>query len=158
MVPYHVSICKKERKEMDYKYDGYCGLFCGACPLLLAGKAGGGPNPCHGCKSDHPAGHCTTCAIKVCAEEKGFSFCYECSELGDCTKMREFMADPKWPYHQAVLSNFEAMQRNGLEKWLAEQDERWRCPSCHAPHSWWDETCSACGRAVANYRADLDRK
>jgi hypothetical protein len=140
---------------MDFVLDGYCGLYCGACPVMLEAKAGKAANPCYGCKSERPAGHCVTCAIKACAREKGYAFCDECAELSTCEKMQAFMVDPQWPYHQGVLKNMETIRRDGLAQWLEVQDRRWRCPSCGASHSWWDETCPQCRQAVANYRADL---
>ena len=140
---------------MEFVHDGYCGLFCGACPIMLGSKAGTESDQCFGCKSTKPAGHCITCGIKLCAQEKGYSFCYECSELGNCEKMIGFMADPKWPYHQAVLSNFDAIRQNGTNQWLVEQDIRWRCKKCNTPHSWWDEKCKECGEPVSSYKADL---
>jgi hypothetical protein len=140
---------------MEYTLDGYCGLFCGACPVLLGTKAGTGSESCHGCKSPQPAGHCSVCGIRLCAREKGFAFCGECQELAACEKMKEFMADPKWPYHQGVLSNFSVIRKKGKAEWEKEQEMRWRCANCQMPHSWWDETCKTCGAAVSSYKADL---
>jgi len=140
---------------MDFMLDGYCGLYCGACPAMLGTRARTETTLCYGCKSDHPAGHCATCGIRACARQQGYAFCYECADLATCEQMRKFMADEQWPYHQGVLKNLEMIQRDGVAKWLEIQEERWRCANCRASHSWWDETCCQCGRTVANYRADL---
>jgi len=144
-----------KESPMEFHLDGYCGLYCGACPVMLGTKAGTEANPCQGCKSDHPAGFCAECGIKSCARQKGYEFCHECAELNACGQMREFIADAKWPHHQGVLKNLEAIKREGVEPWAKRQGERWRCQACGATHSWRDETCGACGRPVANYRADL---
>ncbi|MFH2040683.1 MAG: DUF3795 domain-containing protein [Chloroflexota bacterium] len=140
---------------MDFILDGYCGLYCGACPVMLETKAGTGTNPCYGCKSEQPAEYCATCDIRACARRKGYAFCYECADLSTCEKMQKFMMDAQWPYHQGVLKNMEKIRCNGVAKWLEVQDERWRCANCGTPHSWWDETCPQCGQTVANYQADL---
>jgi hypothetical protein len=140
---------------MEYVKDGYCGLYCGACPLMLATIAGTAESPCYGCKSELPAGHCATCAIKSCARERGYEFCYECAELDGCEKMHAFMVDPQWPYHQAVLTNFDFIEAEGQPAWLDAQDKRWRCAACGESHSWWDEACKNCGQPVASYKADL---
>jgi hypothetical protein len=141
---------------MDFILDGYCGLYCGACPAMLGTKAGTETNPCHGCKSEQLSGRqCATCGIKACARRKGYEFCYECADLGLCEQMQKFMADKRWPYHQGVLKNLKMIQCEGVEKWLKIQDERWRCGHCGVSHSWWDKTCPQCGRAVANYQANL---
>ena len=140
---------------MDFRLDGYCGLYCGACQTMLETKAGTGTYPCYGCKSEQSALHCANCGIKACARSKGYEFCGECAELNNCEKMHQFMIDPQWPYHQGVLKNMETIEQEGVTKWLEAQDKRWRCTSCGASRSWWDETCPQCGQAVANYRADL---
>lgn len=141
---------------MELKLDGYCGLYCGACPVMLGTKAGTEANACHGCKSEKPAGFCAECGIKACARGRGYEFCHECGELQTCERIRQFMADEKWPYHQGVMKNLEIISRDGVERWLAEQERRWRCAECGAAHSWWDETCRECGQAVSSYKADLD--
>ena len=46
------------------------------------------------------------------------------------------------------------IRRDGLAKWLAGQEKRWRCANCGTPHSWWDETCPQCGQAVVSYQTD----
>src|SRR5512138_3325071 len=121
---------------MDFVLDGYCGLYCGACPGMLATKAGTSGDPCYGCKSEQPAGHCANCGIKTCARSKGYEFCYECADLSTCPQLQQFMADPEWPYHPSVLKNMDRIRLEGLTKWLEEQDKRWRCANCGTSHSW----------------------
>jgi hypothetical protein len=146
----------EETIAMEYILDGYCGLYCGACPVMLGTRAGTEAHPCFGCKSELPAGHCATCGIKACARSKGYDFCGECADLGACDQMQKFLTDPQWPYHQGVLKNMEVIRRDGVTAWLEVQDKRWRCASCGTPHSWWQETCSQCGKPVVSYRADLE--
>lgn len=141
---------------MEFRLEGYCGLYCGACPVLLGTRAGTETNPCHGCKSDQVAArHCATCALKACARQKGYAFCYECADLAACAQLQQFIRDERWPYHQGVRQNMETIRQAGVAQWLEAQTARWRCAHCGAAHSWWDETCRECGQAVANYRADL---
>jgi hypothetical protein len=140
---------------MDFILHGYCGLYCGACPIMLNTEAGTGTEQCYGCKSEQPTGYCAICGIKACARRKGYEFCNECSEYSTCELMQKFMEDTKWPYQQIVSNNMESIQKNGLSKWLEAQEQRWRCTNCGASHSWWDETCPQCGQAVASYKADI---
>lgn len=140
---------------MEYVLDGYCGLFCGACPVMLETKAGKAENPCHGCKSEQVAGFCASCGIKACARSRGVEFCFECAELQSCKRLSDFMQQTDYPYHQAILKNLDVIRQQGIGKWLEMQDNRWRCGSCNNSHSWWDETCPQCGQAVDSYKADL---
>ncbi len=140
---------------MDFILHAYCGLHCGACPILLNTRGGTGVDRCHGCKSEQPAAYCAVCSIKGCALARGYAFCNECPDYQDCALMDKFLKDANWPYQQGAAENMECIHQLGLAKWLDAQEARWRCASCGTAHSWWDETCPGCGQAVADYRADL---
>jgi hypothetical protein len=139
---------------MDFILHGYCGVYCGACPNMLATKAGE-DEQCYGCKSEKPTGYCATCGIKACAQRKGYEFCCQCGDLKTCELMQKFVSDARFPYGQCVLRNLEMIQSAGRAKWLEMQEKRWRCKNCGALHSWYHETCPQCGQTVTNYKADL---
>lgn len=46
---------------MDFILHGYCGLYCGAYPVLLNTKAGAGSEQGYGRKSEQPTGYCADC-------------------------------------------------------------------------------------------------
>jgi predicted RNA-binding Zn-ribbon protein involved in translation (DUF1610 family) len=151
---------------VEFKLDAYCGLYCGACPMMLAHQNGEleafaeriGRKPedvrCFGCKSDKVASFCATCELRQCAGSKGFDSCFRCEEL-PCDPFVAFRDDEQWPYHAAVPKNLERIQQTGVEVWLEEQDARWRCPKCGTRFAWQDEECKSCGEKVSNYKADL---
>ena len=151
---------------MEFRRDGYCGLYCGACPVFLANEQGKveelaqkwekKPEEliCFGCKSEQVTPWCTTCDIKLCAQDKGYEFCFECNEL-PCDKMTTFIEDERCPYHLGVKKNLDFIRQKGVETWLQAQDARWRCQECGTKFAWQDETCKNCGSAVSNYKADL---
>jgi hypothetical protein len=141
---------------MEFVLDGYCGLYCGACPNMLGTKSGLGNNPCHGCKSEQPTGYCSICEIKACASGRGYDFCSQCGDFCACELLQKFVMDVKeWPHQQCVIKNMDTIRTKGKEKWLETQDKRWRCAYCGTSHSWFAETCSQCGKAVASYKADI---
>ncbi len=147
---------------MTYRYDTYCGLYCGACHALRATEEGRveeqakawGRDPeevmCHGCKSDVLSGYCRTCGIKACAVERHVEFCFECTEY-PCERLIAFR-DDEWPHHSAVTRNLAELERLGLAQWLEVQTARWRCPACGRKTSWYDETCPGCGSEVVSSR------
>lgn len=141
---------------MSYRLDGYCGLYCGACPALLGTKAGKEVQTCHGCKSDQidSRRYCATCSIKACARDRGLEICIECPDLENCDLLQKFIIDEKWPYHQGVMKNMELIQFEGLARWLEMQQQRWRCGKCDTVHSWWDETCPYCRATVSSFRTE----
>ncbi len=140
---------------MEFVVHAYCGLYCGACPILLKTRAGIATQQCHGCKSQQPTGYCAVCGIKACAQSRGHAFCNECPEYERCALMDAFLKDGNWPYQQAAARNMESIRQIGLSEWLEAQGRRWRCANCGAPHSWRDETCPKCGQATASFEADL---
>ena len=135
---------------MDYSADGYCGLYCGACPMFLGSRAGAEKNPCLGCKSRTVSGWCLTCDIKACARNKGLEFCYPCEKY-PCEKMEGFKNAKEYPYHQEVYDYLETIKKEGKAAWLASMRTRWSCPSCHREASWWDLSCKNCGSKLDGY-------
>ena len=140
---------------MEFVLHAYCGLYCGACPILLQTRAGEGEKRCQGCKSGVNADYCAICAVKACAAQKGIAFCGECGELEGCALMAKFAADTTWLNQRGVLANLETIRRAGLTHWLGEQDRRWRCAACGRAYSWWDETCPECGQPVISCQAEI---
>jgi len=49
-----------------------------------------------------------------------------------------------------VLRNLRIIQEIGVEKWLEDQDKRWRCKSCGDKFSWYDRKCVQCGSELYN--------
>lgn len=77
----------------EFRYDSYCGLYCGSCDILIAYKKGletnttpqwedipermhkvhgksGPPIICDGCKTDTLFAGCSKCPVQKCAREK----------------------------------------------------------------------------------------
>lgn len=149
---------------MKYRYDTYCGLYCGACAVLIANREGTlkessqkwDTDPedlkCHGCKTETNAVYCKTCDIKQCAENKQIDFCFQCAEY-PCTRLVEFRND-EFPHHSVIFRNLEIIQKKGAKKWLEEQKLRWSCPECGTKFAWYDETCKKCGTKLYNCREE----
>ena len=147
---------------MAYRYDTYCGLFCGACPILRATREGRVEEQaaewettpeeitCHGCKSDVVSGYCQGCEMKACATARGLEACAHCIEY-PCDRVAAFR-DDEWPHHSVVVRNSEALAEVGLRQWLEDQAARWRCSACGGETTWYDETCPACAAAVTSSR------
>jgi len=144
--------------EKPYRYDTYCGLYCGACEVLHANmenrldekSSEWGVDPaqmrCHGCKSDVLSIYCRDCELRTCAESKGLDYCYECEEF-PCQRLENFNHD-KVPHHVMVIINQKVLAERGPEQWLEDQKIRWSCTVCGETFSWYQKTCSKCGSEV----------
>jgi hypothetical protein len=152
-----------------------CGTYCGACPAYLAkhceddaarlrrqqlsssGQASENetiPDPnwmegllCDGCLSggEIPT-HCQNCSIRNCAEEQlNSGNCADCQEL-PCHRVSA-MIDTGLLHRAEYMKNLAKIRDMGLEEWLKYEEERWRCPRCGLPMSWYDVECVRCGEA-----------
>jgi hypothetical protein len=149
---------------MDIKLLGVCGLYCGACyhyraslpegkHLLAEDARQGRPLQgftCQGCRSDSLYVHsgCAECALRDCAQEKEVIHCGLCAEY-PCARLTAFQSDGR-PHHADVLDNLEVLKSLGPERWLAGQEQRWRC-DCGAGFSWYEERCHDCGAKLDAY-------
>jgi len=150
-----------------------CGTFCGACPayitkhsseeqikMRLQKRFSSGPvkarktipDPgwmdgilCDGCLSGGQiASHCQRCTIKVCAANKqNVIRCSDCNEL-PCYRITN-MINTGLLHRAEYLPNLEKIREMGVQEWVKYEEERWRCPRCSLPMSWYDAECTGCG-------------
>lgn len=154
--------------EAESAMQAVCGLYCGACyhyrasfpdgAHLLTDEARGGRPlegfTCLGCRSDrhyiHP--HCVDCDLRDCADARGLLHCGLCDDFS-CEKLQAFQFDGR-KHHRDIVANLTRLRDVGLERWLDEQAERWRC-TCGQPFSWYEQVCAKCGAALVSYGADV---
>ena len=134
-----------------FREDSYCGLYCGACELLvatreetlaaLAEQRGMSPEQlaCCGCKTPHSSVYCQTCQIKQCAKGRRVEFCVECADY-PCERLLTFQNDGK-PHKAALQKNLAAIAEQGAEAWLAAQRRRWNCPTCGVRFAYYARAC-----------------
>ena len=143
--------------------DTYCGIYCGACSIAIHEKTGLtdefaaclGSVPkedlaCDGCKSDTVYCGCRACDLRSCAREKNVEHCIDCSDY-PCKSYRTWQRAAKLlPHIRESVANLEIVRRDGVDHWLDSQKERWSCPSCGTPFSWYASVCSKCGRSLVS--------
>jgi len=143
-----------------------CGLYCGACPMYIATQTNdeqkqsallkqfsSGPMKlkmedllCDGCIGNgRVASFCRNCPIRLCpADKQNVARCSDCPDF-PCSRITNFNNDGM-PHHAEVLENLRKMREMGIQKWARYEEERWHCPQCRLPMSWYDSKCSNCGR------------
>ena len=146
-----------------------CGLYCGACyhyragfdegQHLLADEARGGRPlrgyTCRGCWSGHHYRHvdCQMCAIRACAEARGVPHCGFCEHF-PCDRLRAFQSNGR-KHHVPVIDDLRSALASGADGWLARQADRWSCPACGVPFSWYEATCANCGTILTSHAPDV---
>ena len=135
------------------KYFSMCGLYCGACSLMiLYEKALGDPllvdfsveyndSPCQGCKG----GANPECEFVICNREHNTECCSYCQEF-PCEMILKFSKD-EWPHHKDVIENLETIRDTGKENWLREQKKLWSCSDCGNRTHWYQTECDKCGKS-----------
>lgn len=153
---------------MEYRYDSVCGLFCGACDVLLANKANQleemaklenmsvADLRCHGCKSVVNAVYCIDCDMRLCAIKKKIEYCFQCDDF-PCARLQDFNND-RCPHHSVVLNNLNIMKNKGVEQWINQQKTRWSCTKCGCAFSYYMKNCSNCGTSLRNIIEDIKNK
>lgn len=126
----------------------YCGLFCGACGGLQDTVKSGKTDGCLGCKSNLLGGHCKTCKVRECAQQRKVVNCGVCADY-PCDKIKEYHNDENEGTYMAVArKNSEDFLYFGNledEGWSERQSIRWSCPKCKTPFQFNSKTCPKCG-------------
>ncbi len=155
-------------KCSDYRYDAYCGLYCGSCEMLMGTKKNELENiaklknvsldgvKCHGCKTDVLYEHCRNCQLKKCAQDKNIEFCIDCNEY-PCQNLENFRNNPQYPYHIEVYESMEEIKQKGCKIWLENQKKRWSCQSCSQEYMWYTLKCEKCGKKVNGYNRPIKK-
>jgi predicted flap endonuclease-1-like 5' DNA nuclease len=142
---------------------GRCGLYCGTCMVYRAYKDSAtlqermakamGCEPreisCEGCQTVLTQGWNTkgwgrNCQIVACLEAKGHDFCYECNTYPDCRKFRR-VSGYLLKRGENLMENLSKIKAGKADKWLEEEEEKWRCPTCAKPISVYHNECHWCG-------------
>ena len=153
----------------EFRYDTYCGLYCGACEIMKAYRENKGtpasqwedlPKPmreniakaeivCRGCKTDVLFAGCQRCRIRKCAKERGVAACIVCEEY-PCKIVKGTMEHiskgrEQLPHTKVMFKNLDAVKTGGVGLWLKEQRSKWQCRQCGAAISWYQSSCERCG-------------
>ncbi len=126
-----------------------CGMNCGICSAYLAMKndiktRGIKAVQCHGCL---PRGKgCTLNKSGGCKERMNLSlrFCYECEKF-PCDTSKKWDEVYRTKYHTSLIDNLKYIKENGVENFLKQQREKWKCPQCGGVISCHNGVCYTCG-------------
>ncbi|MEW5908255.1 MAG: DUF3795 domain-containing protein [Thermodesulfobacteriota bacterium] len=141
--------------EINPAFISPCSLYCGVCAIYIAhrdnniklkerlltlykgGSPGKGALPncesltieeirCKGCLSDDRFMHCNQCEIRNCTAEKGYTGCHECDEF-PCRHIDDF---PMAVGKKVILRAVPYRRKYGTEKWVRDEEARYKCPEC----------------------------
>ena len=124
-----------------------CGMNCGVCKGYLAYTHGvprvrGKVTYCAGCQP-----RAKNCYIKRNCKKltrREIQSCSECDTM-PCEKLAHLDERYRTRYGMSMVENLKVLKAKGMDGFLKEQAERFRCPSCGGVVSVHDGKCYGCG-------------
>jgi len=117
-----------------------CGMNCIVCYKHCYHK-----KPCAGCLNSDlgKPEHCRKCKIKDCVNEKGLTYCFECSEF-PCKQINSLEKSYNTRYSASLVKNSQTVKETGLVNFMEQQQKDFICHSCNGVISIHDAECSEC--------------
>ena len=110
-----------------------CGMNCALCSSYLSMKNDlknkGIKMPyCVGCR---PKNKICSFIKKKCSKlsNNEVNFCYECKDF-PCENLSAMSNRYNTRYRMSMVDNLVFIKQNGLEKFLQQQKQTWKCPTC----------------------------
>ncbi len=107
-----------------------CGMNCGICLGYLRDK-----NRCDGCNAidGNLPNYCSKCIIRNCENitANGLKLCYACGKF-PCARLRQLDKRYRTNYGMSMLENLIQIRDYGMDRFLENEKERWKCKSCGA--------------------------
>lgn len=105
-----------------------CGMNCSLCYAYQRNK-----NHCPGCRieDDSKNRSCINCRIKNCTNFKDTSknYCYECENF-PCKILEHLDKRYRAKYNMSMIENLEHIKKNGLKKFVLNENKKWTCNIC----------------------------
>ena len=83
---------------------------------------------CSGCRLEDKQ-----CAFikKDCKKlsNKEIKYCLECKDF-PCENLKELDKRYRSKYEMSMIENLEYIEKNGINKFIKNEEERWKCPGC----------------------------
>lgn len=133
---------------MNTKSVAPCGVICDICVGYQRKK-----NKCSGCLIPGNKSHyCTVCGIKNCAEKNGNEalLCHECMKF-PCRRIRDLDKRYWLKYGESPIQNLNSVKETGLDQFIIDANETWKCAQCGQLLCVHRETCLNCGNKNRYY-------
>jgi hypothetical protein len=116
--------------EINETYIAPCGMNCRLCMANQREK-----NKCNGCRNESAIQYKTkgsnSCVIKNCPVilSSSSGFCYECSNY-PCQRLKQLDKRYQGKYHMSMLKNLDYIGEFGIDAFLHNEENRWKCRTC----------------------------
>jgi len=125
-----------------------CGMNCNICSGYLAylndiKSKGIGMPYCTGCR---PRNKMCAFIKKRCSllMDGKVEYCYQCPDC-PCDNLKHIDKRYQTLYRMSLIDNLEYIKQNSIERLLAREEEKWRCPGCGEAICCHNGICFNCG-------------
>lgn len=137
--------------RQDFKYANLiapCGMNCGLCIGYLREK-----RPCGGCfkkNDDNKPKICRSCVIVNCdlLSKNKSGFCYDCEKY-PCTRLKNLDKRYRTKFGMSMIENLAYIKNHGLERFLTNEEEKWKCKVCGSGLSVHRDYCINCKTEIS---------
>jgi hypothetical protein len=120
-----------------------CGMNCGICSAYLRNKS-----RCSGCREDNPdkSTYILGCVIRNCGtiKKSETGFCFECAKY-PCRRLKALDRRYRTRYAMSMMDNLDEIKEIGIDAFVRNDRERWRCGKCGGAINVHRGRCSECG-------------
>ena len=137
----------RERNEDGMKAEliAPCGMNCSLCYGYIRPK-----NKSLGCRAPEASKpkSCTNCKIVQCEKriQNGWETCAPCDT--PCKRLKDLDKRYRSKYHMSMQENLALIREHGVESFLRQQEETYRCLDCGATACVHREECPECKAPV----------
>ena len=128
-----------------------CGIYCGACRSYLIQKKNlfkekNRKSGCLGCRIRNK--NCAFIKRDCPPIRKGeYDFCYECESF-PCDNLKKIDNTYITRYNVSPIKNLKRLNDIGIEAWIQEKKDLYKCPDCGGEISVHDAECFDCGLKI----------
>lgn len=125
-----------------------CGINCSLCMAFQRSW-----NRCTGCMSpsSQKLNHCSNCKIRNCEELKKINgrYCFECDKF-PCKRLEQLDKRYQTKYGLSVIKNLQSIKEDGVEKFIEEENIKWKCANCGSLLCMHRDVCHVCQNSKGN--------
>lgn len=118
-----------------------CGMNCRLCYGYIRPKG-----RCLGCRApdENKSKYCANCKIVVCEKRRqnGWETCAPCDS--PCQRLKDLDKRYREKYHMSMIENLRFIHEHGMQTFLRQQEEQYRCPVCGETLCVHKEECPSC--------------
>lgn len=131
--------------QFDMKLIAPCGMNCGIC-IAFFGYTMSGKRRKHACSSCWSRERLCAFIKKECEKvaSKQLHYCFECNDF-PCEQLQQLDSRYRQRFGMSMIDNLKNIKENGMEKFLQEQEEKYKCPKCGGVICVHNGKCYSCG-------------